>query len=136
LEDPAKVLPLFLCKWKFADQWRLDAGLTDLATVGYGASVTWMPTSEWEFSGGIQYHKSRFRIDGGNDVAKDGIGEESAATVYVASAWHVCPHADLGAFLGAAVGGKVALENKGGNTLFEHDYKPGAVLGINATFKF
>ena len=52
LEDDAKVLPLPSLKWKFDDNWRLDVGLNDVSTLGYGADLSWLFSQEVTFEGG------------------------------------------------------------------------------------
>jgi hypothetical protein len=137
LEDDAKVLPLITAKWQFADNWVLSAGLTDVATIGYGAEVKWLFSKEWDFAAGVQFHKSRFRINGDSAIGtQNGIGTEEASAVYLSSTWHASDKVDLGAFIGAAGGGKLKLADSSGNHEQSVDYKTAAILGVRASLKF
>jgi hypothetical protein len=144
LEDNVRALPIITAKWQFADYWRLDAGLTDVGTAGYGADVRWLYSKEWEFALGLQFHKSRFRIDGnsaqavGNRIgnSQDGVGQESAGTLYLESLWHASPHVDLDGFVGVVGGGNLRVENSSGTEIGETDYKKAAIIGLKASLKF
>jgi len=108
IEEDTSVLPLVTAKWKFADDWRLDVGLTDVATFGYGAELKWIFNKEWDFGLGGQYHQSRFRIVGYQAYVTvpfrihrrtiDGVGQEEATTIYLSAAWHASPKVDFNGF--------------------------------------
>lgn len=131
LEKDATVVPLITAKWNFADNWRLDVGLTDVATMGYGAKLNWLLNKQLEFGLGAQFHKSRFRIDAGN-----GVGQEESAAIYVDGTWHASPMIDLNAFFGVAAGGQLRVETSTGKKISESDYDSAPLLGVNASFKF
>jgi len=131
LEDDATVLPLITAKWNFADNWRLDVGLTDVATLGYGAKLTWLFNKQFEFGTGVQFHKSRFRLD-----TADGVGQEQSAAIFIDSTWHALSMFDLNAYLGIAAGGQLRVETSTGKKVAESDYNPAAMLGLNASVKF
>lgn len=144
LEENAAILPILLAKWQFADNWRLDLGMTDVATSGYGADVVWLFSPEWEFGLGAQVHKNSFRIEGnqndqlGNSTSnsKNGIATEQAATIYLDSTWHASDKVDFGAFVGVAAGGKLKLADSSGNREQKEDYKAAAILGLKASLRF
>jgi hypothetical protein len=135
LEDSARVLPIITAKWKFADNWVLDAGLTDVATAGYGVDVKWLFDKEWDFSLGAQFHQSRFRIDGAGPV-QNGIATEEATQLLAGATWHASEKVDLMAFAGVAVGGKLKIADSQGDHEQEADYKTAGILGLKASFKF
>lgn len=137
LEESARVLPVITAKWQFDDNWRLEAGLTDVATAGYGADLKWLFNKEWDFSLGAQFHQSRFRIDGSStNGTQNGIATEEATTIYVDSTWHATDKVDLGAFVGLATGGKLKIANSSGDNEQKADYKTAAILGVQASLKF
>jgi hypothetical protein len=137
IEENARVLPLITAKWKFADNWLLTAGLTDVATTGYGAEVKWLFSQEWDFGLGLQAHRSRFRIDGAPaGPLKDGIGQESSSLIYLDGTWHPNDKLDITGFFGVACGGKLRVDNSSGDKQFESDYKSAGVLGVEATLRF
>lgn len=144
LEDDATILPLLMAKWQFAENWRFDLGLTDVATSGYGADVKWLFSKEWEFGIGAQVHKSRFRINGdqndqlGNSGSstKNSIVTEQAATLYLDSTWHASDKVDFGAFAGVASGGKLKWADSSGDHEQKTDYKAAAIIGLKAALRF
>ena len=137
LEENAAVLPLVTARWKFAENWVLNAGLTDVATAGYGVDVKWLFNKDWDFSLGGQVHRSRFRIDGNSaNGTQNSIATEESGTIYAASTLHATSEVDLTAFAGAAVGGKLKLADSKGNHEQKADYKSAAIIGLQAAFKF
>lgn len=131
LKENTRVLPLITAKWHFADNWRLNVGLTDVDTLGYGAEVKYLFDEQWDFGFGVQFHKSRFRIDAG-----DGVGQEEATTLYAQANWHASANVELNGFFGIATGGKLRQDNSSGDKLAQSDYDPAAILGLSATLKF
>lgn len=137
IENDATVLPIITAKWKFADNWLLNVGLTDVATTGYGADVKWLFNQEWDFDFGLQFHKSRFRIDGTAATGtKDGVGQESAGILYASSTWHPNDKLDLTGYVGLAGGGKLRVDNSSGDKQFQSDYDTAAVIGAKASIRF
>lgn len=131
IEDNARVLPLITAKWKFADDWRLDVGLTDVSTVGYGAKCVWLFDQDFEFGFGAQFHQSRFRVS-----KVDGVGQERAATLFADATWHYCPNIDVSGVFGIVAGGELQGDNSSGGEIFKTNYKPAAMIGLNASVKF
>jgi len=135
LEDHAQVLPLLTANWKFADDWRLKLGLTDVATVGYGVQVIYDLSKDWQLSAGLQHEKSRFRIEGAGP-SSGGIGQEQATTIFADATWHATDKLDLNGYVGLATGGNIRLENSTGTEIGSSDYDTAAVLGIKASLRF
>lgn len=138
LQDSASVLPLITAKWKFADDWRLDVGLTDVATMGYGAEVKWHFDDAWDFGFGVQYHKSRFRVDrpNGSPGVGEGVGQEKAATLYADATWHASPKVDVNGFAGVAAGGNLSEYDNHRDKVWGYNYKPAAIIGLSGSCKF
>ena len=137
IEENALVAPILTANWKFADQWSLKLGMTDLATAGYGLTVAYDLNSEWQFTAGAQMHKSRFRIQGSGPTT-DGIGQESSTTLTLAATWtpEKMKAFSATAFAGIAAGGKIEVETSNGTQLRNDSYDAAPVLGAKATFKF
>lgn len=137
------VLPIVTVDWKFADDWKLKVGFTDLATGGYGADVLWDFDPQWQLDFGLAYHKNRFRIEGEGPSA-NGVGQESSGTLTTAITWK--PFTDLSqtilrdfsttAFGGLAVGGRMRTDNSEGIEITDTRYKTAAILGLKANFTF
>jgi hypothetical protein len=141
IEDHAQFLPIITAKWKFADDWMLTAGLTDVATMGYGVEAKWLYNEAWDFGFGLQYHKSRFRTSSRNPVlypagSSDGVGQEKSGLFYASATWHATPKVDVSGFAGLTVGGNIEVMNSSGDELAGHNYKSTAVLGAKASVRF
>jgi hypothetical protein len=135
LEDHASVLPLLTANWKFADQWALKLGLTDVATIGYGLKVTYDLSKDWQLAVGFQHDKSRFRIEG-NGPTSSGIGQNQSSTLYTEATWHATEKLDLDGYLGLATGGNIRVENSTGSGINSSDYNTAAVVGVKASLRF
>jgi hypothetical protein len=135
VEDNATVLPIITANWKFAERWKAELGYTDIATVGYGALVTWDCQQDWQLSFGGQFHRSRFRIDG-SGPSNDGIGQEQAFTLAAGLTWAPSSFFSATGFVGLATGGEIRLENSSGNELASSNYDPAPIIGLKAIFKF
>jgi hypothetical protein len=145
IKDHALFLPLITANWKFADDWTLTAGLTDVATMGYGVEAKWLYNEAWDFGFGLQYHKSRFRISSAaansfttpaNYRNSNGVGQEKAGLLYASATWHAAPKVDVTGFAGLTVGGNIEVMNNSGDELAGHNYKPAAVIGAKASVRF
>ena len=146
IADHALFVPLITAKWKFADDWMLTAGLTDVATMGYGVEAKWHFDDAWDFGFGLQYHKSRFRINSaaanrfapnpGLVSTADGVGQEKSSILYASATWHADPKVDVTGFVGLTVGGDLKVENNSGDQLAGHTYKATATVGAKASVRF
>jgi Domain of unknown function (DUF6268) len=141
IEDHATVLPLLTANWKFADDWSLKLGLSDVATTGYGIKVIYNFSPQWEFSAGLQHQKARFRIEGNGQTingqtSSDGVGQDETTTIYAAATWHATDNLDVDGYMGMAVGGKLTLDNSTGTQIIASDYNSAAVIGVKASYRF
>jgi hypothetical protein len=132
IEDHTLFVPIITAKWKFADYWRLDVGLTDVATAGYGAEVKWLFSDTWDFGFGVQTHKSRFRTG----TYGEGVGQEKSSTIYADATWHATPKMDVNGFVGMTSGGDLSAYDDSGNKIYGHKYDSAAILGLKGTFSF
>jgi hypothetical protein len=131
IEDHALVLPLLTANWKFADDWTLKLGLSDVATTGYGIKVIYNLSPQWELSAGLQHQMSRFRIQN-----NDGVGQDESSTIYAAATWHATDMLDVDGYMGMAVGGKLTLDNSTGTQIIGSNYNSAAVVGVKASYRF
>jgi hypothetical protein len=131
IEDDAMVLPIITANWRFADEWRLIVGFSDLAAAGYGAQVTYDVGDFWQLAFGGQFHKSRFRIDNQN-----AIGQDQAFTLSASATYKFTEALAGTAYVGMATGGQLRLEDQNGNKLGDTDYDAAPIFGLKATVKF
>lgn len=137
IEENALVAPILTANWKFAPDWSLKLGMTDLATAGYGLTIAYELSPEWQFSFGGQMHKSRFRIQGSGPTL-NGIGQESSFTMTAAATWTPgqAKAFSATAFAGIAAGGKIEVNTSNDTQLRNDKYDAAPVVGVKASFKF
>lgn len=82
----------------------------------------------------MQFHKTRFRIEG-SGVSSDGVGQEQATVLFAEATWHASPTLDLSGFLGIAAGGNLRIETNSGNRIGDSDYDPAALLGLRLNIR-
>jgi len=136
LEEHATVLPLLTANWKFAEDWTLKLGLSDVASTGYGLRVSYDLSKDWQFGAGLQHQKSRFRIKGYDSSSSGGVGQDQSTTLYADALWHATDKMDLNGFIGLATGGNLRVENATGTELGSSDYNTAAVIGVKASIRF
>jgi hypothetical protein len=146
IKDDGAAMPLVTVKWKIADHWLFNAGLTDIAAFGYGAEIKWLCTEKVDFGLGAQVHQSRFRVKGHaayvgsgsilNRSTVNGVGQESGSIIYLDGTWHACSKFDLNAFTGFTAGGQLREDDSNGNKISEADYSTAAVIGLRAILHF
>jgi len=131
IENSAVVLPILTANWKFADNWKLNLGFTDLATSGYGIGVSWDFCPEWQLTFGGQMNKARFRTD-----TADEVGQDESVALTVAASWTPCKFVTGTAFVGIVAGGELRLESSTGRKLYQQNYDPAPILGLKAAVRF
>ena len=136
LERSASILPLITAKWKFADDWTLNAGLTDVATMGYGVVAKWHFDDAWDFGFGVQYHNSRFRIASPDGSVGDGVGQEKSATLFADATWHAASNVDVDGFAGFTAGGNLSTYNNRRDEVQGNNYKPAVIIGLRGSYNF
>lgn len=135
IEDSFRVLPILTANWKFADNWKLNLGFTDLATSGYGVGVSWDCSPELQLTFGGQMNRARFRIDGNGPTA-GGVGQDQSVMLTVAATWSPIKMFSGTAFIGIAAGGELRLENSTGHKLYSQNYDPTPIMGLTAALRF
>lgn len=140
LENHATVLPMLTANWKFAQDWTLKLGLSDVASSGYGANVSYQLNKDWEFGVGFQHQKARFRINGADTTVANGIGQDQSSTIYADAVWHASDKLDLDGFAGLVTGGNLRAENahgsQDGSIGGSSNYNSAALLGVKASYRF
>jgi len=132
IEDGAQIVPIPVINWKFADAWRLRAGVSNLgAQNGLGAEVGWQWMPKVEVVGGVQFQRRRFRLN-----TNDQVGQETRIPIYAKLSFAMTPRGKLELYTGVAAGGELRLENKNGNKIREEDYDATPMLGASLDFVF
>jgi len=132
IEDDAKLVPIPIVRWKFAELWTARLGLNRLGPdVGLGGELAFKLNKYVELAGGIQYQRRRFRLDKNNRV-----GEETQAPLYGKFTWWMLPDANVEFFASLVTNGTLRLENKNGNKITDKDYDSTAFFGGKLHFIF
>jgi len=136
IEEDARVVPFITANWKFADQWVLRAGFTEVAANGgLGAEVTYDFGNDWRVGGGIQFQQKRFRLEDSNGV-QGGVGQDKNVPIYAKVAWQACEKASLELVAGIAAGGEYRTEDNRGKNAAQVKYDAAGLIGIRALFQF
>jgi hypothetical protein len=135
IENPAAVIPIPQIDWRFADQWKLHMGLTNLGYTGIGPELSYAPSDMWEFGVGASFQDRRYRLDHHNGFT-NGVGEETSAPLYARIRWRPQQRIALDLFTGVAVAGQVRLESQGGNKLQTSGYDAAPILGLRGQIVF
>lgn len=161
LEDDATLAPIPIVHWQFAKDWRLRTGLQNFAArQGFGGEVAWAASEKVELSAGVAYQRLRFRMDDNGPTClngdpqcsrtrsgapipgnigqpiKDGVGDDSSIPVFGRLTLGLAEGTDLEFSAGAALGGKMRLEDKKGRKIAKDDYDPQAIIGLRVVSSF
>ena len=132
IEDDVQIVPIPVINWKFADDWMLRTGVSNLgAQNGLGASIGWQWTPKVELVGGVQFQRRRFRLN-----TNDRVGQETRIPVYGKLSFAMTPRGKLELYTGVAAGGELRLETKHGKKIREKDYDVTAMVGAQLNFVF
>ncbi len=132
IEDDAVVAPIPVIRWKFAEQWMLRTGVSQLGSLsGLGAEVAWQAVKNLELAAGAQFQRRRFRLD-----RNDRVAQETSVPLYGKVSWWMFPQGRLEVFAGIAAGGELRLETKNGDKIIEEDYDKTANIGARIHFTF
>lgn len=137
IEDDTAIFPIITFDWTINDQWTLRSGQFDLGSEGgAGLELGWAMNESFELAFGAQYQTRRFRLDKNNDVAPDGVGEDTKVPLYARLVWRPDQNIDLSLTGGVVVGGELTLENERGREISEEDYDPAGFIGLRGSIRF
>ncbi len=132
IEDDALVAPIPVIRWKFAEQWLLRTGVSQLGSLsGLGGEVAWQAVKNLELAAGAQFQRERFRLD-----RNDRVAQETSVPLYGKVSWWMFPQGRLEVFAGIAAGGELRLETKNGDKIREEDYDETANIGVRIDITF
>jgi hypothetical protein len=136
LEDSAAVWPIPTVDWRFAEGWRFQFGIVEMAYPGVGPLLSYR-TDSWMFAVGGCYQKRRYRLDDDRvGPINEGIGQEQSFPVFARVAYLPTAKTNLGFTIGTALGGEIRSEQNGGSRIFDKDYDPALILGLQANIRF
>ncbi|MGI9014288.1 MAG: hypothetical protein ACR2GY_08565 [Phycisphaerales bacterium] len=135
IEDDVAVFPIVVVRWKIDDQWSLRTGGGVGASGGGSAEVVWEFSQGWEIAFGAGYQSRRFRLDD-EDIAPDGVGDESTLPIYLRVGYSPHANVQISAVAGIIAAGELRLEDRDGDRVADDDIDPAPFIGVRASLRF
>ena len=127
--EETTVFPSLLVSWKITDRLYLGNSYR-LGPVGpAGLEVTYFLDKDWQLGAGGGYRWLRFRLDSTGPIPS-GIGENDSWPVYMRLSRRLWQKVSIDLFGGAAFGGKLRLEDRGGNEINSVSYNTTPLAGL------
>ena len=127
--EETRVFPSLMISWKITDRLRLGNSYRLGPTGPAGLELTYMIDKNWQLGVGGGYRSSRFRLDS-NGPIPGGIGENDSWPFYVRLSRRLWQTVSLDLFGGAAFGGKLRLDDRGGNEINSVSYNTTPLAGL------
>jgi hypothetical protein len=130
IEDSARVTPSVIVTWLPSQDWAVRVGAVP-ASGGAAVSgeVAYRVAKPLEIGLGLLYNQRRFRLDDSGPVPH-GVGEDNTMPLRLRLGWDITPQISLHALAGAALAGKVQLDDRNGNRINKQDYDPAPYIGV------
>ena len=145
IEDDPKFVLFPLIRWKFrlfrgsGDGNSSSRGLTLVSFAGPmrggGGVLRYNWGSNWTVGIGGSAQSKRFRLDD-DGVAPEGVGEASSRPVWAHITYKLRDFLRVEVYGGAALSGKLELEDRNGREIIETDVDPAPILGVTVTGSF
>jgi hypothetical protein len=133
--EETRVFPSLFISWKITDRLHLGNSYRLGPTGPAGLELTYILDKNWQLGVGGGYRSRRFRLDK-NGPIPDGIGEDDSWPVYVRLSRKLWRTVNIDLFAGAAFGGKLRLEDSGGNEINSLSYNTTPLVGLNLWIPF
>ena len=141
LDRDAALIPLPTVSWDFAESWNFHLGIVNAAGYpGIGSEVSYRG-EDLSLGFGASFQNRRYRLDRRTEgsatpgrTTNDGIGQERSLPVYARAAYRVNENLNLGAMVGVVLAGSIRSATDSDRIVFEEDYDPAPIVGLNANF--
>ena len=127
--EETRVFPSLMISWKITDRLRLGNSYRLGPTGPAGLELTYVIDKNWQLGVGGGYRSSRFRLDS-NGPIPSGIGENDSWPFYVRLSRRLWQTVSIDLFGGAAFGGKLRLEDRGGHEINSVSYNTTPLAGL------
>ena len=127
IEDDPSFLIFPLLRWQITD--RLVVATQRKALRGGGGGLTYTISKGWKVNLGASYDSRRFRLDD-DGSAPDGVGKHFGIPVWGSVTYAPSAAFKAELFGGAAVFGRVRLEDENGKRIRKEDVDPAPSLGL------
>jgi hypothetical protein len=146
LEDSVGLLPVPTMKWRFAEDWRWNVGMVNVAgDPGVGTELAWQASETVSLGAGFAFQSRRYRLDDDKARAfgdfgvrsdKGGVGQETGAPLFAMVNWRPTPKTQLGVEAGVTFAGNVRVESRAGGYIADDDYDPAPFVGFRGMVAF
>ncbi len=133
--EKTRAFPFPIVDWRFSPRWRLINPLPAGPTGPAGLELDYLLDSGWTLGVGAAFRRWRYRLDA-DGPAPSGVGEITSAPVFLRARRDFSRDLSLNLYAGVVFGGKIRVEDSGGNLLREDDFDPAPILGANITMRF
>ena len=128
--EETRIFPSLLVSWNITDKLRLGNAYRLGPTGPAGLELSYIIDDNWQVAAGGGHQSSRFRLDK-NGALPEGIGENSSWPVYARLSRKLGKLVMLDLYGGAALGGKMKLQDSRGNDINTASYNTAPLLGFN-----
>ncbi|HET57792.1 MAG TPA: hypothetical protein ENN35_05040 [Deltaproteobacteria bacterium] len=129
------VIPTLIVSWNITDRLRLGNAHRPGLTGTPGLELSYGVSDDWEIAVGGGYRSAKFRLDRDGSVP-GGIGENTGWPVHARISYNSEPSFRLDLYGGAALGGKLELQDSGGNGIRSTHHSTAPILGLHIRKNF
>ena len=143
LENPVGLIPIPTMKWRFAEDWHWDIGMTSVGDPGIGSTLVWKFADDFSFGTGFSYQNRRYRLndktrinpvnnpaDPSGRVDQGGVGQETEIPVFVSLRYLPTKLSIINLIGGVALNGNIRVEDHNGGRISDDDYDAALFLGL------
>jgi hypothetical protein len=132
LEDSAETFPLIALHWRITESLEIQTEGSWLQ--GGSAVLLWGASESIRLTLSAGYERTRFRLDdNGHARDRNGIGEVTAVPIEVGLRLQFIERAIFDVRAGLAVDGRLRVESRTGNKLYDQQYDPAPRVGVSLT---
>ena len=128
--EETRVFPSPVIAWKITDRLSLGNSYRLGVAGPAGLELSYTLDEHWEVAAGGGRRSSRFRLDK-DGPTPGGIGENESWPVYARLSRKLGSVLHIDLYGGAAFGGKMTLQDSGGNDIRSVDYNTAPFIGLN-----
>ena len=133
--EKTAVYPLLLVDWRFSERWRLVNPLPAGPAGPAGLELDYRFDNAWSLGLGATWRTNRFRLSDSGPVP-NGVGEERGAPVFLRATHDFGGGTTLHLYAGVVMGGRLRVEDAGGNVVRSVDFDPAPLFGATLSARF
>lgn len=133
IEDEVTVLPLITIDWKICETLSFS---TNPSAGRRFLGLTYQPTDEWSFTGGLAYEFIDFRLDDSNDEFPQGVGRFRRLPVGIEVSYAPSEQVRIGLYGGVVLAQEVTLDDRDGERLQREEADAAPFIGVGLQWQF